>query len=551
MKTSLLLLLLLLATPSTTLHAQPIIEPITQNPDAVLLKRIWTVTGSDGDYVGDGCGSVGDINGDSITDFAVHFGRAAEWRVYLGATLSPSTQPIWVYKAGSAITSPIVADVYGDGRNLVGVGTFIQINNGASRSTQLRLFESTGTTLADTPIAIIDPYSRSQSIIFNPSVVAAGNFDGQVGDEVMVAGAYYRRNGKADRTPEVWFYQGGKGFQADTPTKILRDVEPTVSEQPYTAQVVDLDGDQRLDMVTIGQYADGYKLKMWFGTETSPWTWTTPDREITLTTDIGINFRPSIMDFDGDQIPDIAGTSGIQSSRGAYVYLSRSGKSARDRSFRLEDADRVFPNQEYYTVKTTGYFNDSLRHVAMLRLQSSESKNTLMTLLSGSQIGPNGAYDAFYASSLDGLSGGSVEGVTGILDCNGDGWEDMVSSAFDWPGNNSGIAVILAGGPYIPLDQPTVGVRTEPMADHQRGLYLWPNPATTELNIAWRGNLSAMPARLAIHDMAGKLITETELRPELGSARWPTLGVASGTYLLTAYDRSGKVIASTQILVQH
>ena len=275
-----ILFLLLLAAPSLLAIAQPVIEPITQNPNAVLLRRIWTITGSDGNRVGDGCGPVGDINGDSISDFAVHFGEAAEWRVYLGGIPAPTMIPVWTYKAGSAVTSPIVADAYGNGRHLVGFGTFIQINNGASRSTQIRLFESTGTTLADTPVAIIDPYSRSQSILLNPAIVTAGNLDAEAGDEVILAAPYYRRNGKVDRTPEIWFYQGGTTFQADTPTKILRDSEPTVSEQFYTAQVVDLDGDRHFDLVTVGQYAEGYKLKIWFGTETSPWTWTTPDREI-------------------------------------------------------------------------------------------------------------------------------------------------------------------------------------------------------------------------------------------------------------------------------
>ncbi|MBL7988606.1 MAG: hypothetical protein JNJ94_11145 [Chlorobi bacterium] len=544
-----ILFLLLLAAPSLLAIAQPVIEPITQNPNAVLLRRIWTVTGSDGDYVGTGCGPVGDINGDSITDFAVYYGKSVEWRVFLGGSPAPTTEPIWKRKTDIGLTTPVYGDFYGNGSYLVGFGDMLRINQGAAGSAQVRFFAVKNGSLEDSASMILDPYAQSKYLV-GPNMVVGINLDGQVGDELIIAHRGLRKVDSVTYTPEIWFYRGGAGFQVDTPSYIVYDTEPTRSSSSYTAQVVDLDGDRHFDLVTVGQYAEGYKLKLWFGTETSPWTWTIPDREITLTTDIGINFRPPIMDFDGDQIPDIAGTSGIQSSRGAYLYLSRSGKSPRDRSFRLEDADRIFLNQQYYVVKTTGYFNDSLRRAAMLRLQSSEHGNTLMTLFSGSPVGPNSTYDAFYTSSLDGLSGGSVEGVTGILDCNGDGWEDMVSSAFDWPGNNSGIAVILAGGPYIPLDQPTVGVRTEPMADHQRGLYLWPNPATTELNIAWRGDLSSMPTRMAVHDVSGKLVAESELRPELGSARWATDGVASGRYLLTVYDRSGKVLASTSVVVQ-
>ena len=90
MKALLLLFLLLLAAPSTILHAQPVVEPITQNPNAVLLRRIWTITGSDGNRVGDGCGPVGDINGDSISDFAVHFGELQGSVAQPGITLAIS-----------------------------------------------------------------------------------------------------------------------------------------------------------------------------------------------------------------------------------------------------------------------------------------------------------------------------------------------------------------------------------------------------------------------------------------------------------------------------
>ena len=267
----------------------------------------------------------------------------------------------------------------------------------------------------------------------------------------------------------------------------------------------------------------------------------------------------TIGDFDGDRKMDFAGTAGRDATRGTYIYLSRSGRSVRNRTFTQTDADRWFPNLDQYTVgiagsmlNTTAYLNDSSQRVIMLRLQSEANDQTRMSLFSGSRNGPDGAMEGYYSSGLDGLANRSVEGYGGrVPDCTGDGWDDLITSSPRWPGDFSGIAVILAGGPYIPLDQPTVGVRTEPMANHQHGLYLWPNPATTELNIAWRGDLATMPARLAIHNMAGQLIAENELRPELGSAQWPTLGVASGTYLLTAYDRSGKVIASTQVLVQH
>ncbi|MCE7933842.1 MAG: VCBS repeat-containing protein [Chlorobi bacterium CHB2] len=378
--------------------------------------------------------------------------------------------------------------------------------------------------------------------------------DGKAGDEVMLAAAYYRRNGKADWTAEVWIYQGGAGFQADTPTKILRDNEPTTSEQFYTAQILDIDGDEHLDLVTVGQYVEGYKLKIWFGTETSPWTWTQPDREITLYNTIGI-YYPIFADFDGDRKTDIAGVAGPGTiNKGVFLYLSRSEHDFRILSFSLDNSDRSFSTSASTFSLTASALNDSTERIAMLPLfgETVARTSTLLMMLSGSTIGPNGAYDAFYSTEDDGLpTGGIIGNITFSLDANNDGWQDYGTANAGWPEKQSGIAVILAGGPYIPLDDPTVSVRTEPMANHQRGLYLWPNPATTELNLAWRGDLATMPTRFSIHDIAGKLITENEIRPERGAARWSTAAVPSGTYLLTAYDRSGKVLASTQILVQH
>ena len=541
-------LLFLLALPSPPLLAQPVIEPITQNPNAVLLRRIWTVTGNDGDYVGQGCGPVGDINGDSISDFALHFGRAAEWRIYLGGSPAPTTNPVWIFKASIALPTPFYGDFLGNGRRFVGFGNFINVLGGAARSEQLRLFAVTDTGLATSASYILDSYARTQYII-GPDMVVGMNLDGQVGDELIVAHRGLRKVDSVTYTPEIWFYRGGAGFQVDTPSYIVYDTEPTRSSSLYTAQVVDLDGDRHFDLVTVGQYAEGYKLKLWFGIETSPWTWTKPDREITLYNTVGL-YYPLFNDFDGDHKLDIAGLPGPGTiNRGIYLYLSRNAPSIRDRSFLLSDAQRAFSEPDVFP-QAVGSLNDSSHIVAMFGIRRPPPAPTL-SAFSGSGAGPNASYDALYSAHLDGFSEGNVFTASFTdWDYTGDGWRDHLTSNSGWFGNNAGIAIILAGGPYIPLDQPTVGVRTEPMANHLRGLYLWPNPATTELNIAWRGDLSSMPTRMAVHDVNGNLVVESELRPELGSARWATDGVASGRYLLTVYDRHGKVLASTSVVVQ-
>ncbi|MBL7988364.1 MAG: hypothetical protein JNJ94_09910 [Chlorobi bacterium] len=548
-----ILFLLLLVLPSLLAIAQPVIEPITQNPNAVLLRRIWMVRGQSAgeDYVGSGCGPVGDINGDSITDFAVYYGKAVEWRVFLGGSPAPTTEPIWKRKTDIGLTTPVYGDFYGNGSHLVGFGDFIPVNQGATRAPQIRLFPVEDGILKDSAHLVLDMYSRSK-IRMGMDVVIGQNTDGEAGDELIIANGGVRRQEPFIRIPEVWFYRGGSGFQVDTPSYIVYDTEPTRSSSSYTAQIVDLDGDRHFDLVTVGHYAEGYKLKLWFGTETSPWTWTKPDREITLNDDLALSTELAISDLDGDRKPDLASATGYSTNRGLYVFLSRNGFNPRTASFTRSEAHRLLTDSTLIQAMTLPPWNDTTRRVAMLGAIRPGVRDGQLLAFSGSGTGPNGAYDGYYSASQDGLTPGAVFLVTAPLkDVNDDGWMDQINSYFGWFGNNAGIAMILAGGPYIPLDQPTVGVRTEPMADHQRGLYLWPNPATTELNIAWRGDLSAMPTRLAIHDLSGKVVAESVLRPELGSARWATDGVASGRYLLTVYDRSGKLLASTSVVVQN
>jgi len=443
---------------------------------------------------------------------------------------------------------------------LVGFGshTFKTINGTSIGFYHLDFYQpDVKTGLSNDPVMTLAPDDDMAApvVLIAPSTASAINMDQENGDELLLALGSVRRGDSVYKRPEYWLYRGGSSFQVDTPDYVVRDTEPTTDQGLYTAKVMDLDGDRYMDLVTVGQYAEGYKLKMWFGTATSPWTWTTPDREIILTSESGLSASDVVIGrFDGDNKLDFASHSSSSNTavRGVYLYLTRHGFDARTSSFARVDATKGLLDSTVFITASDAHLNDSLQRFSMLGAFRPLGNASRALVFSGKGNGTDASYEAYFSAVDAGLSSGSILGrLVAIRDCTGDGWQDLIGSSSSWPDNFSGIAVILAGGPYIPLDDPTVSVRTEPMANHERGLYLWPNPATTELNIAWRGDLAAMPARFAVHDITGTMITENEVRPGLGTARWSTAGVASGTYLLTAYGRSGKVIASVQVAVAH
>jgi len=65
-----------------------------------------------------------------------------------------------------------------------------------------------------------------------------------------------------------------------------------------------------------------------------------------------------------------------------------------------------------------------------------------------------------------------------------------------------------------------------------------------------RGTLKRMPARLEVHDMAGRLVTSGPVQPWRGSALWRCASVPSGAYLLTVLDSDGAPVSTATILKQ-
>jgi len=298
-------------------------------------------------------------------------------------------------------------------------------------------------------------------------------------------------------------------------------------------------------MVTGAGYGGNPKLKIWYGRQGSPWNWTpTPDRVIHLTNDIGLNTPLTFADYDGDSILDFAGQVWVGNNAGVYVYLSRSGKQFRNRSFTLEDADRVLLSTTYFLRGPLGPMNDPSHTFDML---SVIGRDPGLLAFSGSVNGPDITNEAWYSESI---VPNIFYKMNPLPDCNGDGWSDVLVNDPKWWGFDQGIAVILAGGPYIPHDDPTVGVEELSAEGKSNAISIWPNPVQDVLNIAWHGRLQHPPARLTIHDISGRLIASGDTDPRVGTAIWNAQDAPNGTYLLTVYDHDGTAIASTRFLKQ-
>lgn len=528
------------------LVAQPS-EQIVPNPAAVTLRHIWKVTGKEEqDRVGIAAGSLGDISGDGLGDFAVADIQSGSWKVYMGGNPAPDTVADWVFENFSgSLSSPVVGDFFGTGEKVV---AFARDSCDANSICFFRLFffKTVNGRLDTVPIAVLNT-----GIQFCARDVLAADLDGDGADELILS--------RSCSFPEIWIYKGGAEFLPSGQPDILIADQDNNSSSPYDLHVIDADNDTYLDMIVIAGYSGRPKLKVWFGGPESPWNWSdTPDR-VLLLDGTGLNLQPVIADFDGDHVPDIATTLYGGDTAGIYVYRSGSGKDFRTRSFAPGDADRVLLTTHFHTHvygAGGGYLNDSSRRYAMLPLVGAsffDPSESMLLLFSGGKQGPNATYDALYAPSRDGVTPGSVMRLISPLpDCNGDGWDDLLISDHTWWWDvlSYGIAMVLAGGPEIPNDDPTVSVREEPVAGEAGGLYLWPNPVVDELNIAWRGNLKKMPQSFTAHDMAGKRVAAGDVEPYLGAALWKCGDLPAGAYVLTAYNKEGEVIATARVIKQ-
>lgn len=539
----LLLVLTLLLAERAPLEAQPS-DTITANPNAVKLRRIWTIVGKhEQASVGVGVGSVNDVSNDSIADIAYFLGQ--QWHVCYGAYPAPGTATNWMSRPEDSLTPqipyPVAGDFWGSGQPGVVFSAASKAPNDYWFLLKAYRLDSTG-HLPEQPTL-----SSPNGSYHCQKELLADDLDGDGADELILA---FSCTANGVYITQTWIYKGGPAFQLDTPTVVVDDGELNQSSN-YIMRIGDIDGDHKPDLVTGGWYGSaGVKLKFWLGATGSLLAGRNPDLIVPLTDSASDQFF-SLLDVDNDGRADLL--RGVGGSKfGNYLFTSSLGGAISERSLQVDSADRKWPQSNLRGHGSAGYLIDSTRRYEAARIYVTSPFNAnsiMMMALGGGPNGPNSTYDAWYAPERDGLSPEYLFNTTTLIpDCNGDGWEDLFVGDSHYGGFNKGIALVLAGGPYIPRDNPNTSVEEIAVAGKERAISVWPNPARAELNIAWRGDLRPMPRRFAVHTLSGELVARGEVESHLGAAVWRCEGAPAGVYLLSVYGADGGVIATIRVV---
>ncbi len=165
----------------------------------------------------------------------------------------------------------------------------------------------------------------------------------------------------------------------------------------------------------------------------------------------------------------------------------------------------------------------------------------------GFATGPRGPDLSFECYTANGL-GNAFHLMAPVGDCNGDGWDDFMTGYSGWYQFDQGIAQVWAGGPYIPRDSTTLGVRDIASEGHADAVSVWPNPVGAELHVAWRGDLRQMPVRYELYDVRGALRSSGAIEPWRGTVVLDCTALEAGTYVLRLQGRDGSLVAETRVV---
>lgn len=527
---SLCLIVFCVAVPYPT--AAQVVDTLRPHPNVQALRKIWEKVG-EGENVAFGFdfGGLGDIYGIGRSAWAISSNLDSGWRIYIWDTTTQQAivvQSFPQFKIGP-LMRPVVGNFYGTGHNVVGMPTGYLDSSVGLRNYQIYLFRSDSNRLDTVPSAIFNGLHLNPLVDITPRVVQSVDLDQDGADELIIFISGAGRDGIRSRKPEIWIYKGGPNFQVDTPTVILHDTEANGGLGYQSMFVGDIDGDRRPDIITSSDYDDRLglqKLKFYFSHDGSPWNWTTPEREVLFPS-------PVIADYTGDSVLDIFVTG--RPNR-VLLFRSDAGKDIHTRLLDSSDVDNIYLSTQSIDPRLFGYLNDSTHRYAMV---AARSGITYMGM-SGAPGGPDARYETINTDIWPWLAP--------VGDVTGDGWEDLLSSRWDY-GFHTGIANLFAGGPYIPRD-PASGVRTVSTPDHPQAFHVWPNPVRDALHIAWRGDIRQMPHRYAVHDILGRRLFDATVESWRGELVWDCSTQPSGSYLVTLFAGDGSMIATVTVVKQ-
>ncbi len=538
---SLLLLGLLLA-PAGMVFAQP--PPgITENPEgAVRLRTLWVKTGSGSDstIVGIGYGAIGDVNGDNYDDVAVT--RELQWGIYLGGP-SMSIVPDKVITTEAINfgpgTTPVVGRFFGGDSVFVGLRDSRCTPGNGVCYYQMRFYRPDPDSLLIPTGLILDPGLQPAS-----ANAMAADLDGDGDDELVFVN-------REDRDAVVRIYEGGPDFSLDVPNITMRWVDTTASagaHLTYYSSIAlhDQDGFPDLVLAKLNGVSGMTATSYWWGSPQAIKNRSLlPDRvDYVESGKIGQfpNYALIPEDLDGDKVAEVFGLVQTGEKAGTYVWFTRGRESSRTRAFTEETFDQYYPGA--IRNRGFGFVADSLQRYEMMVLRNPVNFRDAYGL-GGGYDGPNRTYDADFGGS-DGPAFGGVD--AGDVDNNG--WRDRLIASETYGGPGVGRAVIVAGGPYIPVDDPTVSVESAPVAGEPTALHLWPNPVTDNLHVAWRGDLPRMPHLMQIYNALGELVEERGLPTWKGTTTWSAAGHPAGAYTIVIFDAGTRQLGTIPFILQ-
>ena len=505
---------------------------ILASPGPVKLRLLWARTSTEPRTgIGTDLAAIPDIDGDGRDEVLIGTDIPKEIRLYRGDSAGLRLDEEWQLSGPHAwrgtSSNP---DFFGDGRR------FLML---VGRGLELEFYPIDSGRIATTPTMIWPRGMRADSpgVRGNLDDFTVADLNNDGADELIVFIGFII-GAQAPWHSQVWIYQGGPNFQLDTPTTVLRESIAEFGSSPIGG-VGDFDGDGHVDIGMLQNPTSGRSnhLMFWFGNGGIPEDGAIPDRSVAI--EYG---WWTVVNVDGDS------TSDILTDR--FVFHSAGGKSARTRAFDEADADVTLIENRYLHQRFGPMNNRAGRYDMVGTMAYEAATGGQLRAFSGGPNGPDATYDAvFYESDY-----GFFESPSGRLnmpagDVNGDGWSDFLGgNPRYYDDTDRGVVVVLAGGPYIPVDDPSMGVREVVTGERPRSVFIWPMPVADELNIAWRGDLERMPARFKVFDVGGGLVARGAVDPYVGSAHWRCGDAPPGAYVLRVLDEDGGLLGTASFV---